>query len=153
MSATRLIIGILALVMGITTAMAQQEVVRFIYDDAGNRELRWIEITQLKHTDSLPFETLDEGVELADETLLSPESEPTRVYPNPVHGLLTVDMPGKASGAVQYLLYDLHGRLVMEGELQQNVSTIDMRPLQNGAYYLILNDNGRQERFRLIKQG
>jgi hypothetical protein len=142
----------LLLALCMISATAQQYTVRFDYDAAGNRTERWLEVQGLKLSDSLFLEAYLPAAEAEDNELLGmPDGLPTQVYPNPVYGLLTVDMPGKKAETVPYFLFDPQGKTVLQGEIAQITSNIDLTQLQPGTYYLLLLDGNRQERFKLIK--
>ena len=47
-------------------------------------------------------------------------------YPNPVHGILTVNIPGSPNGLTVARLYSSSGKLVYSGTLQNGVNSIDM---------------------------
>ena len=64
-----------------------------------------------------------------------------RVYPNPTNGIIQWDETMKFEFAS---VYDLQGRLLAEVQLNDG-STVDLHPLNTGAYLLMLNGNeGRQ---------
>ncbi|MBT0608376.1 T9SS type A sorting domain-containing protein [Aequorivita echinoideorum] len=58
------------------------------------------------------------------------------LYPNPVGGALNID----AQEPMDYVLYDLGGKRLMEGRLQQGNNTLDTSALQSGFYMLRLKN-------------
>jgi hypothetical protein len=80
-----------------------------------------------------------------------PEFEAS-IYPNPTEDVLNIRTP--YFDDARYVLYDERGRIVAEGLLPQEVTSIPVSHLLPGAYELTLNtlDNaGGLKRFKLIK--
>lgn len=69
------------------------------------------------------------------------------VYPNPVHGLLSIRVATPVSDKTTAELYDMNGRKIMSRSyaLQsgEQTVTLDMGNLGNGTYILKMNLNGR----------
>lgn len=61
-------------------------------------------------------------------------------FPNPVSNTLTVRIPGNFDSG-KYILYDLSGKMIMEGSLQQRNNEIYVGALNNGIYILVIQDN------------
>ena len=62
-------------------------------------------------------------------------------YPNPTQGLLQIELGSKVTGAVQFRLLDMSGRVVMDQPLLMNGgtrNTVDLRGLQSGNYMVQL---------------
>ncbi|BDD05176.1 T9SS type A sorting domain-containing protein [Aureibacter tunicatorum] len=72
------------------------------------------------------------------------------VYPNPTSDILNIKTSKFRN--VTYNLYDLEGRLILQNELEDNLTTIEVRDLISGSYLLTLRD-GKQslKTFKLIK--
>ena len=63
------------------------------------------------------------------------------VYPNPTEGLLQIELGAKVTGAVQFRLLDMSGRVVLDQPLLMNGgtrNTLDLRGLQSGNYMVQL---------------
>lgn len=57
-----------------------------------------------------------------------------RIFPNPVtSGFLTIEIPVLNEGAI-YRLYDISGRMLMEGICQEEKTCLDLRHLARGYY-------------------
>ncbi len=69
-----------------------------------------------------------------------------RVYPNPASNLLTVEMDGQAVDA-SVGLYDLQGRLLLEGKLSDGAHRVDFQTsrLASGSYFLHIKAGGVQK--------
>ena len=82
------------------------------------------------------------------ETLGNETSSMVQVYPNPVSGnLVNVRMNVEN---VTYTVYDLVGKVIVKGNLFNNV--IDVSTLSSGIYILKLNDGQKDIVHKLIKE-
>ncbi len=62
------------------------------------------------------------------------------VYPNPVKHTLNIDFkPNKING--NYLIINNIGKIVLEGNFNQNTNELNVASLQNGVYQLIINNH------------
>lgn len=74
-----------------------------------------------------------------------------RVYPNPISGnQLTIEQ--EVPQLCQVELYTLSGVLLKQKEINQNVSTLDMKNLAVGAYFLRITSDTSNQVFKIIKQ-
>jgi hypothetical protein len=75
----------------------------------------------------------------------------SKVYPNPVKDKLHVDLYQNA-GLTPYLLSDMNGKILMQGQLRDLSNIIDISHLKNGIYNLsIITGEQQKETLRLIK--
>lgn len=74
-----------------------------------------------------------------------------RIFPNPVNnGILNIEAPW-AIGDAGYRIYDVSGRMMMEGALNSGSNTIDISRLKAGLY-LVMVENEREIRMeRVVK--
>jgi len=70
-------------------------------------------------------------------------------YPNPANSELTIEAPAGA----RYELYDLEGRLLMQGILEANPQTISVGRLPAGAYVLRLTNERGSWTDRIVVEG
>ncbi len=62
------------------------------------------------------------------------------IYPNPVKHTLNIDFkPNKTYG--NYLIINNIGKVILEGNLNQNTNELNVESLQNGIYQLIINNH------------
>jgi hypothetical protein len=66
-------------------------------------------------------------------------SQPLVVYPNPADQRITVECPIQSVRA-SWQLFDLTGRLVLSGLIQQPTLQIDLHPMEDGIYILKAGD-------------
>ncbi len=57
-----------------------------------------------------------------------------RLYPNPVSGILTAEMRRNISKPIHYKVYDITGRLMLNGNSVRDMTAIDMTDLKPGVY-------------------
>ncbi len=65
-----------------------------------------------------------------------PATDGLRIYPNPSSGLLTVEVPFRAT----YHVKDLLGREISNGALSEGANSIDLQAFGKGAYLLQISD-------------
>lgn len=73
-----------------------------------------------------------------------------KVYPNPTHGLVEVQLDPQWLGA-HYMLTDLQGQMIAQNVLFDTENQIDMQHLANGVYILTIENQQQEYRLRIIK--
>ncbi|MDT0643785.1 T9SS type A sorting domain-containing protein [Zunongwangia sp. F363] len=75
------------------------------------------------------------------------------VYPNPVTEFFTVDLSSLEESVYSYQLFDLQGRLLLQGSLSNLSTKIHPKNLQSSVYILkIYNHNLPVKSFKIIKK-
>jgi len=143
MKAIRTISLILLCLATFFNLQAQQPIVNFEYDDAGNRTGRYVTVVKSTEADSLFFEA---------ELNLTTSGLQAKVYPNPTYGIINIEIDGAESIPVNYTLTDQQARLIMEGRLLSNAETISLLSLEPGVYFLRLHNTERKLVYKIIKQ-
>lgn len=77
---------------------------------------------------------------------MSVEKE-SRVFPNPAENVLIIER--EFTSAVDFKLYDLHGRVVLLKKLHKRIEEIDVSNLPKGMYVF---DIDGKERDKIIKK-
>ena len=93
-----------------------------------------------------PFEFFqgDAGIEESDLASVT-------LYPNPTSEFVLVEIETTLTD-VNYLFYDMNGKLILSGKIENNETKLDMRSLSAGEYHLsILNLNTTIESIKIIK--
>lgn len=88
---------------------------------------------------------------IVDTTLsidTNPEATRLSIYPNPTSGVLYID--SALAKAYDYELFDLQGRLVLEGTVEHDTH-IDVAILQSGTYVINLSDEEQLITKKIIK--
>ena len=72
-----------------------------------------------------------------------------KIYPNPTTDNITVRVVGESQQ--NYTLYDVNGRKLSNGKLQNGETSIDMSDLPAGSYVLKVTGNGAENGYRINK--
>lgn len=116
--------------------------VKFDYDNAGNRIMRWIDITRLKETDSVPADFKIPVTEYFTQT---------KLYPNPTYGGLTIDMEVDTEHPVSFLLADMHGKNLLTGTIRDRKTTLNLEAYKPGIYFIRLDNDLGSAIFKIVK--
>ncbi len=77
-------------------------------------------------------------------------AEPTKLYPNPsTNGSFNLVLPLETAYPVVMQILSLSGQVVMKKELTDQFNVISTEGLKSGAYFLIINLNGKSEKIQL----
>ena len=58
------------------------------------------------------------------------------IYPNPAQDVLNISIAGEPAGINSYYIYDLTGKMIISGQLEENSTMIDVSGLKNGLYII-----------------
>ncbi len=122
--------------------LAQTYTVHFDYDVAGNRTNRWVDVSKLKETDSIPPELAKPNNEVFAQTF---------VYPNPTFGSLTIEMEIDAEQPATYLLTDTQGKALASAPITDNKTTLHLEADKPGIYFLQLTNKRGSAIYKIIK--
>jgi hypothetical protein len=74
-------------------------------------------------------------------------------YPNPTTDYVVLALTNSKLTDLSYVLYDLLGRAVGKGKVQQEATQIPMQHLEGAAYLLKVNQNNKElKTFKIIKK-
>ncbi len=97
-------------------------------------------------TNCLPLNSCTEQtltIEVIDSTsavqLLNPKDYGIRIYPNPAHSDITLDIP-LSFGELDFQLLDIHGKVILTGPANTGVNRIDITPMTSGLYLMRILD-------------
>lgn len=80
-------------------------------------------------------------------------NEDVLVYPNPTFGLLNVDIKNYTNlTGTKIILYTEQGALLLQNEVKDSNSKLDLRGYSAGVYYLKLLMNGNSKTYKIIKE-
>ena len=80
-------------------------------------------------------------------------SLPFNVYPNPTSDNLTLDLADFPFDELDYVLYDLTGRVLDNRELSQGKTVIEMTDFPPATYFLRVSDGTKSMKtFKIIKK-
>ena len=80
---------------------------------------------------------------------VTPIAADIKIYPNPTTDNITVRVVGESQ--LNYTLYDVNGRKLSNGKLQNGETSIDMSDLAAGSYVLKVTGNGAENGYRINK--
>ncbi len=92
------------------------------------------------------FETaLDIGLSVPEENFIQ-----FKVFPNPVQSLLTIQIP-QSSEPTTLKVYNVIGKLILEQDISQSETTLNMASMASGVYILSFENDNASKQFKLIK--
>jgi hypothetical protein len=118
----------------------------FSYDNAGNRISR----TLVYYCEGDKKSAKSRG-DILRELEKTTESV---VYPNPTDGLIFLKSEERAfkSDSRMYYLFDLSGKMVSNGKVNNPVEEISLDGFENGMYVLVLKWGNQKKEWKIIKQ-
>jgi uncharacterized delta-60 repeat protein len=72
------------------------------------------------------------------------------IYPNPTQSQININVPLKLLGS-NYTVYDFTGKIVFNGKINSENTTVELAHLPSGMYFLRVGDNLKQT-FKMIKE-
>jgi hypothetical protein len=94
------------------------------------------------HISVMPKITIIKGINLS-----------VQVYPNPINEILTLEVDNFDSGKLEYLVYDIQGKLLQNARINGSKTSIGMAHLPASTYILnLVKDNHLIKTFKIIKK-
>jgi len=63
------------------------------------------------------------------------------IYPNPASDLVNIELHTNATSVSRISLFDMQGKLVMDKTFNTNAIQLNVKPLKNGVYQIVLNSD------------
>ncbi|MGE5480394.1 MAG: T9SS type A sorting domain-containing protein [Chloroflexota bacterium] len=142
-------ISLLMLVLSEVKVTAQPPLpvpgVEYTYDLNGNRIKRRCTDVYMKR--GLPNDSTEVEAALGADNKIT-------VAPNPTTGILKIEITGKLleDSPNAITLVDMKGAPLFEMKIKQSSMTLDIGSYVNGHYFMLVNLNGRQQLFKIIKE-
>jgi hypothetical protein len=144
---------------GLPGIYAQEAVVSGGGDATGTGSVSYSMGQVFYETYSGPTGTVAQGVQHAYEisstagvTPYEPITLEFEIYPNPTTDYLTLDASGFALGELNYVLYDINGRVLAKKDLTQTKTIIEMINFPQSTYFLKVSDETNiVKTFKIIK--
>lgn len=86
---------------------------------------------------------LSEGWPSSVETIAN--SLELRAYPNPANNVLNIDIRNSTSDHYDYAIYSMNGAVVAQGNLNNNVNSIDVSVLASGMHFISIANGIEQK--------
>ncbi len=96
------------------------------------------------------FGSIPVGVKEPQISVQSPEFE-VRCYPNPTHNKITIELSAITS-ITQLSIFNVNGKKVLERQLTDNETQLDISALPRGVYFVRVQDEKKVEVVKMIKQ-
>jgi YD repeat-containing protein len=128
---------------------AQQAVVTFEYDDAGNRTQRTI--TTFKATET-EIENLAGFIVPTPAVAYSADELNANVYPNPTYGIINIEVDKHESETITYMLHDQTGKLIEQGQIAGYLKELSLESRQPGVYFITLAGQTKRITYKIVKQ-
>ena len=106
---------------------------------------------------SSPSGTISEGVQQAFEMSSLSTKQPEEVfslsiYPNPTSEFLTIKFKREFAKGYHLQVFDLQGQLVINQDIHDQKTIIDLRDVASSTYILnLLKDNSKIQSFKILK--
>jgi hypothetical protein len=108
--------------------------------------LQGVNYYRLKQTD------YDGNFTYSDIIAISDQATELKVYPNPVSGLLNIEIPGTVNNGCTVELYNMMGARVYNSLVDTAPLQLNMGNYPAGMYCLVVNNNGTLYRQKVVKQ-
>jgi hypothetical protein len=140
------------LVLNSSKTYSQDVVIRYSYDEAGNRKLKEIPPPQKIENINDPF--LNEASKTTSITDNTFNSQVIRIFPNPTNGIFEIEIPDDTENPANILIYivDINGKLIVNKPRQSARTILDISNQPGGIYFLNLKKGDVVSQWKIIKQ-
>lgn len=142
-------ITIIGFAMVFSNLIAQQAIVSFEYDDAGNRTQR--SISTIKATETEIENLTDFIVPIPADNVVAGELNAT-IYPNPTYGIINIEVDVNESETITYMLYDQTGKWIEQGQIAGYRKELSLESRQPGVYFIMLAGQTKRVTYKIVKQ-
>jgi hypothetical protein len=143
------IITIIGFAMVFSNLPAQQAIVSFEYDDAGNRTHRSISTIKATETE---IENLTDFIVPTPADNDNADELNATVYPNPTYGIINIEVDENESETVAYKLYDQNGKWIEQGQITGRRKELSLESRQPGVYFITLAGQTKRITYKIVKQ-
>lgn len=75
------------------------------------------------------------------------------VFPNPTEDVLTLKLTKEDVTGLQYLIFDINGKLIIKKDLVSNETSVSVNHLSNGIYIIKVQEGLKELKiFKIVKQ-
>jgi hypothetical protein len=139
---------ILYLALLLLTVLTEQatatDVVKYTYDNAGNRTSR--QVVTISGPSGAKKKTADPVTEQLAERKIT-------VYPNPTKGQLAIDITGgNEKDELRIIIFDANGKQLFNKKVEPGTTPVNMNSYPAAYYILRVQAGEKQTEFKIIKQ-
>ncbi|MDR1729411.1 MAG: T9SS type A sorting domain-containing protein [Prevotellaceae bacterium] len=133
------------------------QTVRFLYDAAGNRVERYIDMTA-PGLRSATIAAEEETEETSENTPLKELQDlslanPIHIYPNPTDGLLKVQIDNlQENQKASVILMNMQGQTVLSRSAVRDIVELDMSTSAQGIYIMRISIDEKNTEWKIIKK-
>ena len=151
----QLYVFLIAILLAFSSFSQTVDHIEFDYDTAGNRETR--EVIYLKTSDVEDAELTNQtNFRQATDTLEYKGTLGSReisIFPNPTKGSLTIALAGEQeTGPATLALFSLAGKVILQQEIRQPRTTLDLSGQPPGTYLLQISTATSKETWKVVKE-
>ncbi len=147
-------------ISGLGSICAQQTIAASGGNAAGSNGSSSYTVGQIAyHSYSSSAGSVNQGVQQAYEIMTLAASDTKSIeknitlYPNPVKDVLFVDFNQESYSNASYQLFDVQGKIIREGNLNQKKNELDLSILPQSVYIIrIIQENKQVKSFKIIKK-
>ena len=141
------IIHIFMLVFIVSVQGLQSQIIKYEYDEAGNRTHRYYTTVTLSRASSYKSDTIP-----APQKELIGTRE-VLIYPNPTQGALKIEIKGSLPETpTQFILTDMGGHILATNRNSDYIYVYDMSTFPAGVYFLRVIVEGVRKDWKIIKE-
>lgn len=137
-------IAFVAILIGaMSVSSASPLIIRYEYDAAGNRISRSVVVEAVPSM----------AKKMADMPISSADSGAVKVYPNPTHGIVNVELTTQTNECNEATveIHDMEGRLVLTRVMPAPHFQIDISNFPTGIYILKIKNSATSNQQRIVK--
>lgn len=132
---------ILILLIPFTILSSNAVILKYSYDDSGNR------ISRYRKTNKVASPAKKNIPEQKNELTNS-----IKVYPNPTKGPLNIDILSFSNeDNIHVTIYTLKGEFISDHTLNQPITMLDLSTMSNGWYIVTVTINDKSENWKILK--
>lgn len=133
----------LLLIISMSVFSANAIILKYTYDNSGNRISRVVNTTDSKSKTKNGTNKPEENSILANNT---------KVYPNPTTGILNIDILNILDNCNAYAyIYTLNGEFISKHILTQSHSVLNLSTMSSGWYMVKIEVNDNSTNWKILK--
>jgi YD repeat-containing protein len=124
---------------------SNNQVVKFTYDEHGNRTKREVTIT-LQSKVKQNQQDIEPTEDQMGERVI-------KIFPNPTRGDLNVNITNlKENEHLTVTIYDMNGRTIINTPITEGSNAVDMNSQAQGMYIMLITNGKEQLEYKIVKE-